>query len=253
MRRLLMIASFLTSACGGGGTPTSGSDGGTVNPADGGDTAAVDAGSSPFRWEDLAGVSMTAISSEILNVVPQGARAHHAGEILEDFYIAPSPSICTETWVDYGCDSAFPLYPAESNCAGALRIDYEDATSCPVCVDPPKSEPSCGEARRRYLQFLDHNLRETCTNWCESASDCVLWEVDACGLKLDFALRGLVDEEPLAFAESFDIDNCHVCDGEPSFDQSIEGALQVLCENHQCVIQPLATPSPEPASPDAGL
>lgn len=91
MRRLLTIATVLASACSsGGGPPPSGSDGGALLPADGGGAIEIDAGNSPFRWEDLTGVSMTAISSEILSVIPQRARAHHAGEMLEDFYIAAS-------------------------------------------------------------------------------------------------------------------------------------------------------------------
>ncbi len=56
--------------------------------------------------------------------------------------------------------------------------------------------------RGRYLEFLDHNLRETCTNWSERDDDCAVQQIDACGLTLAFALRALVDEEPMAFGEA---------------------------------------------------
>jgi hypothetical protein len=231
-----ILASVFTIGACGSESPTLGAD-------------ASDETSSPL--DALRGIPVTAVSSQILSAMPQSAVALAAGEGLEEYYISPSPSVCTDEWTDFGCDGQFPLFPPEDNCAGELRIDYDTEVSCPVCLDPPPAEPTCDQVRRRYLEFLDHNLRETCTNWCESSADCVLWEVDQCGLKIDFALRGLVDEEPLAFAESFAIDNCHVCEGEPPFSQSLEASLDVDCRDHQCVIV-VADSGPNSPNPDAG-
>jgi hypothetical protein len=91
------------------------------------------------------------------------------------------------------------------------------------------------------LQFLDHNLRETCTNWCETDDDCSAAEVDACGLTYAMALRGLVDEEPMAFAVSFAQDNCGACvddDQAPAIGSSAKllDFTETVCQQNQCVL-----------------
>ncbi len=103
----------------------------------------------------------------------------------------------------------------DRRCARARTPDGSLRARTPDGSLSPADEPTCGRVRGRYLEFLDHNLRETCTNWSERDDDCAVQQIDACGLTLAFALRALVDEEPMAFGGSFGLDNCHVCTGDP--------------------------------------
>lgn len=187
-------------------------------------------------WKKLQGLEMTAVSSGIYD-----AEASSTGEELDDFYITPSASVCEEEWIDFGCDETFPHSPSEDDCADPLVMDFEEETACPVCVEPPEVARSCAEAQRHYLEFLDHNLREACTNWCETDSDCSAAEIDACGLTFAVALRALVDEEPMAYAKSFAADNCQPCastsdDAEPSNSARLLEFAKPVCRQRQCVL-----------------
>jgi hypothetical protein len=193
-------------------------------------------------WKSLQATPLTVVSTGIYG------EGDAPDARLSDFAIEPGPSVCTDEWIDFGCDGAFYPAPLEDACTDSLRMDFSEGSSCPVCVAPPETEPTCGEAQRHYLEFLDHNLRETCTNWCETDDDCAASEVEACGLTYAMALRALVDEEPLGFAVSFARDNCGACvdDGE---DPAIASSAKLLeftetaCQQNQCVLVAADQPS----------
>ena len=96
----------------------------------------------------------------------------------------------------------------------------------------------------------------SCANWCESDDDCFAWEIDnACG---DFALslRGLIDEEPIAFAEEYASAHCGSCgdavqsiylkrpgsdviEGPDAAHESLLENFEPRCLGRQCVLKRL--------------
>jgi hypothetical protein len=169
-----------------------------------------------------------------------------------DGYPQVSPPACT-AGVGYVCDG-----DRRVDCVApdeVISFDPARDTRCPVCAAPPAGARTCERAQREYREFLGEVVSATCTNFCEEHADCAAWEItNACG-SVALSLTGLVDEEPIGFAETFAATRCNSCAAVPQRmtlrrwgSPTLEGDLPSAgllddygprCVNHQCVLQPL--------------
>lgn len=212
-----------------------GSDG---ERAGGAGTGGDATGTSSPVWSHLQGRHFTVISSEINKVVDIAEKTpsdEQLPRLIEEHVIEARPSVCGQEMIDFDCDVRFPSLSSQDCPAGEV-LDYREDEACPVCVAPAEPEPGCAQLRRRFAEFLDHNLRETCTGWCETESDCVATEIRGCGITASVALRALVDEEPVLFATSFAEDHCTSCEESGDSAASLLPELSTACVEHQCVI-----------------
>jgi len=175
----------LTVACGGTGNdvlPGDGSDGG-VPDGDGG----------------IAADEESEFGQGVYSLVSADGQSH-----------GPAPVCAAGHWIDFNCDALLPM-----DCASdGKHIDFDpaDDVHCPVCVEPSQSDPDdCAAWQTYYGIFLYEFISDSCANWCEETRDCFAWEIhNACGI-VAWSLRGLVDEEPILFAETFAKENCKLC------------------------------------------
>jgi hypothetical protein len=169
-----------------------------------------------------------------------------------DGYPQVPPPACS-AGADYVCDGDRRI-----DCAApdeVIAFDPARDMRCPVCAAPPAGSRTCERSRSEYRDFLAAIVSATCTNYCEEDSDCAAWEItNACG-SVALSLTGLLDEEPIGFAEDFAATRCEPCGnvpqritlrrvGSPTLqgDPSSAGLLDSYgprCVNRQCVLQPL--------------
>ena len=141
-----------------------------------------------------------------------------------DGYLKPPPPVCTTGFIDFGCDgdgeggasgSSVPLDCDVPN--EVISFDADDGKHCPFCAPPgpDDQERDCSSVSEDYGDFLSDIVSASCANYCDTDAQCFAFEiVNACG---DFviSLYGLIDEEPIAFAEEYATTHCGVCGATP--------------------------------------
>jgi len=230
---------------------TGGQEQGTGGSGGRGGTNAATGGSGGGSAGRGSGGSVSSGGSGPSNSAGEGG-VENDGAAGADYPHVPAP-VCTDTWVDFGCDETLPL-----DCAApdqVISFDADRNAHCPVCAAPPTGALLCDRVRTEYRAFLGSIISSSCANYCEADDNCAAWEiVNACG-SVAVSLRALIDEEPIGFAEEFASTRCASCGEIPqrislrrAGSPNIEGDLpssglldhySPRCVNRQCVLQPL--------------
>ncbi len=211
--------------------------GGDVQREPTGGLPAGTAGSLPVDSTSRAGASSAGGARNKPNA-SSGGSAWASYDSVEE-YLADSASRpagigpCGDTFVDYECDAIL------EGCPEGMHRDHDPADPCGICVDDAESPLTCEAVRTRYLQLLDHIIRSSCADFCESDADCFVYEVsNDCGTGCRYALFGGIDEEIEIVAEQFSAESCApACVDVPIPACDPPAATTVACVQNRCVFQ----------------
>ena len=148
---------------------------------------------------------------------------------------SPSTDVgpCGDTFIDYDCDALL------EECPEGTHRDYDPAYPCAICVDDADPPLTCDAARTRYQEMLDHVIRNSCADFCESDTDCFVMELsNACARGCTYALFGGIDEEIDIIAEQFAAESCEpACGDAPVPECDPPEGDSVACVRNLCVFQ----------------
>jgi hypothetical protein len=142
---------------------------------------------------------------------------------------------CADGRIDFECDSI--LEP----CPSGMHRDFDVSDPCAICVADSATPPSCDEARARYTALLEHVIPSSCSDYCETDSECFIHTLDnSCGSGCEYALYGGIDEEIIEVASQFAAETCTPACGRapgPECETGSGGGMEAVCVSNRCTLR----------------